>query len=303
MRNNVRWTARVAGLLLLLIGVFVCMPNQTAVAQLGAFAPGDVFVSLRTGQVQWWGPNGILKAVLVNAIPGKAEGMGFDRAGNLYVSHYCLDPSCHTGNSVERFDSSGMSRGAFGSGYNCNPYAFAFDAAGRSYVGQADCTGDLLRFDSFGTLQAAFNVAPDNRGSARIDLAPDGCTMFYTSQGPNVKRFNVCTNQQLPNFNKAPLPGGVTWAFRILPDGGVLVACDIVIARLNAAGNLVQTYNVAGELSLWEGLDLAGDGTFWASNHGSSNVYRFDIATGTVLGGFNTGTPTTTVKDVLVKRP
>lgn len=303
MNNDTRSTIRAARLLALLIGFLVCAPNQTAVAQLGAFAPGDVFVSLRTGQVQWWGPNGILKAVLVNVIPGKAEGMGFDRAGNLYVTHYCLDPTCRTGNSVEKFDSSGISRGAFGSGYNCNPYAIVFDAATRAFVGQADCTGSILRFDGLGVFQAEFLVAPDNRGSARIDLAPDACTMFYTSQGPNVKRFNICTNQQLPNFNKAPLPGGVTWALRILPDGGVLVACDIVIARLNAAGNLVQTYNVAGELSLWEGLDLAGDGTFWASNYGSSNVYRFDIATGNVLAGFNSGTPTTTVKDVLVKRP
>ncbi len=268
-----------------------------------SFSSGDVLVSLRSGQVQWWSAGGILNGVLVNAIPGKAEGMGFDAAGNLYVTHYCADASvCLAGNSVEKFTPNGVSLGAFGSGYDCNPYAVAFDRGGRAYIGQADCSGDIRAFDGSGIYLASFDVAPESRGSARIDLASDGCTMFYTSQGPSVKRFDVCSNRQLANFNAAPIPGGYTGALRVLPDGGVLVATASMIARLSAAGALVQTYDVPGEPDLWIGLDLAGDGTFWASNYGSSNVVRFDLATGTVLAGFNTGTPTTTIKDVLVKR-
>lgn len=293
----------VAVLVFLLTGVLVWIPTQKVEAQLGNFAPGDVFVSLRSGQVQWWSPEGTLKAVLANTIPGKAEGMGFDPAGNLYVTHYCLDPSCRTGNSVEKFDTTGNSQGAFGNSYWCNPYAVIFDGAWRAYVGQGDCSGDILVFNALGGFQTAFDVAPDNRGSARIDLASDGCTMFYTSQGFNVKRFNVCSNLQLPDFNTAPIPSGEAWGLRTLPDGGVLVACRTMIARLNAAGDLVQTYDVPSELRLWQGLDLGGDGTFWASNFGSSKVYRFDIATGDVLWSFNTGAPTNTVEDVLVKRP
>ncbi len=77
---------------------------------------------------------------------------------------------------------------------------------------------------------------------------------------------------QLPNFNVAPLPGGEAQDLRVLPDGGVLVASGQVIARLNASGALIQTYGVAGEPSLWGGLDLVGDRTFWASNYSSSNV-------------------------------
>jgi exopolysaccharide biosynthesis polyprenyl glycosylphosphotransferase len=267
------------------------------------FAPGDLFVSLRTGQVQWFGPDGRLKAVLANRIQGKAEGMGFDAAGNLYVTHYCADASwCLAGNAVEVFDPLGTSRGAFGGGYDCNPYAVAFDRGGRVYVGQADCTGDLLVFDAGGARLAALDVAIDWRGAARIDLAPDGCTLHYTSQGPNVKRYDVCAGRQLADFNAAPLPGGVAHALRLLPDGGALVAVADAIARLDARGVLTRTYDVSGEPDLWLGLDLAGDGTFWASNYGSSNVVRFDLATGTVLAVFNTGTPTTTIKDVLVRR-
>lgn len=287
---------------ILLVVLCALLAAHDADATHSAFAPGDVFVSLRTGEVQWRYPDGTLDRILVNAIPGKAEGMGFDAAGNLYVTHYCADLSvCLTGNTVEKFSPIGLSAGSFGRGYNCNPEAIVFDGAGRAYVGQADCTGDILEFDASGALQRAFPVAPDSRGSTRVDLAADGCTMFYTSQGPNVKRYNVCSGQQLADFNRAPSPSGQTYALRILPDGGVLVAMITVIGRLDASGNLVQTYGVPGEPALWLGLDLVGDGTFWASNYGSSNVYRFDIATGAVLAGFSAGTPTTTVKDVLVK--
>jgi streptogramin lyase len=276
--------------------------SSTASAPATTFGRGDVLVSLRTGQVQWWHADGTLNGTLVNAIPGKAEGMGFDAAGNLYVTHYCADTTlCLTGNMVERFNPGGVSMGAFGGGYNCNPYAIAFDPGGRVYVGQADCTGDLLQFDSAGAPLAAFDVASDTRGSARIDLASDGCTMFYTSQGPNVKRYDVCARRQLPDFNQAPLPGVMTYGLRILPDGGVLVAIVTGIARLDSAGALVRIYDVPTEPDEWLGLDLVGDGTFWASNYASSDVVRFDLATGTVLTAFNTGTPTTTVKDVLVK--
>lgn len=295
-------SASAVGWILLLTAVAVVVAAPATEAMHRVFAPGDVFVALRTGEVQWRHPDGTLNAILVGTVPGKVEGMGFDAGGNLYVSHYCLDPTCLTGNSVEAFDPSGMSHGPFGSGYNCNPYSIVFDAAGRAYVGQADCTGDILLFDANGTLQRSFDAAWDRRGAPWVDLAPDGCTLFYTSQGTNVKRYNVCADAQLPDFNLAPLPGGQADALRILPDGGVLVANTTVIVRLDATGALVQLYDVPGEFELWYGLDLVGDGTFWASNYGTSNLYRFDIATGSVLLSFNAGTPTTTVKGVAVVR-
>jgi hypothetical protein len=265
------------------------------------FASGDVIVSLETGPVQWWHPDGTRIGVLVGTVPGTGEGMGFDAAGNLYVSRWPVDSSGSSGNTVEKFNTQGQSLGTFGSGYNCDPHAIVFDAAGSAYVGQAGCTGAILKFAP-GQPPIAFAVVPDNQGSFWIDLAADGCTIFYTSWGPNVKRFNVCTGVQLSDFNVAPVPGGEAHDLRVLPDGGVLVSSGQVIARLNASGVLVQTYAVPGELSYWAGLDLVGDGTFWAGNYLSSNVYRFDLATGTVLSGFNAGTPTHTVVGVRVKR-
>lgn len=273
-----------------------------AVQTLQAFAPGDVFIALRSGQVQWRRSDGMLNAILTGSVPGKVEGLGFDAAGNLYVSHYCADTSvCWTGNSVEKFNTWGVSQGAFGSGYHCNPYSIVFHRDGRAYVGQADCTGDTLEFSATGVLTRALHPQPENRGSAWVDLAADGCSLFYTSQGYKVKRFDVCTGAQLPDFNAVPLPS-VAHQFHILPDGGVLAATNDMIVRLDATGALAQTYDVPGEFRLWYGVALVGDGSFWVSNYGTSNVYRFDLTTGAVLASFNTGTPTTTIKGLAVKR-
>jgi len=299
--------------------------GATAVAQQLTFAPGDVFVSTeQQGTVQWRSPDGTLIGVLVPTVAGSSEGMRFDAAGTLYVSHWCGDPTyatgtlaCATGNTVETFNRSGVSQGTFGSGYNCNPTSLAFDATGNAYVGQAACSGAVLKFPVGSQLPIAYFVAAERSGSFKVELAADGCTLFYTSWGPNVKRFDVCANAQLADFNVTPMPGGEATALRLLPDGGVLVASGAVIARLDASGALVQTYSLgADEYQYWFGVDLVGDGTFWAINSYSStvatslsnylsgllqkpNVYRFDLATGAVVTKFYTGTA---VKDVIVSR-
>jgi len=267
------------------------------------FAPGDVFVSFETGPVQWRNPDGTLRAVLVSRVPGTpSEGMAFDAAGNLYVSHWCFELSCSIGSTVEKFNTNGVSQGTVDSEFYCGPHALAFDAAGNMYVGQSNCDGVILKL-SPGQPTTVYAVAIENGGSSWIDLAGGGCTVRYTSWGPDVKQFDTCTNTQLADFNLAPLPGGVTQGLRVLPDGGVLVSSGEVVARLDAQGTLVQTYSVSpDEAQYWAGLDLVGDGTFWVVNYYSSNVYKFDLTTGTVLASFNTGTPSETAVDVRVSR-
>src|SRR5439155_640210 len=94
-------------------------------------------------------------------------------------------------------------QGTFGSGYDCAPHAIVFDAAGTTaYVGQAGCTGAILKFAP-GQSPIVFTVAPDTQGSFWIDFAVDACTIFYTFWGPNVKRFDGCAGVQLPDFNVA----------------------------------------------------------------------------------------------------
>lgn len=273
---------------LLLASALVLLPTPSARAIATAFAPGDVIVSLERGEVQWRRADGALVQRLVSTNPGTTgEGMAFDAAGNLYVGRWCTSPTCL--DTVEKFNIYGISAGPAGSGYNCLPHAVVFDGADNMYVGQAGCTGAILKFAPGGLTPVTYSVAPENRGAFWIDLAADGCTMFYTSWGSFVKRFDVCGNRQLPDFNVAPLVE--TQDLRVLPDGGVLVSSGPVIARLDRSGMLVQTYTVVGEPSPWAGLDLVGDGTFWAGNYYSGNVYRFHLDTGAVHSGFSAGLP------------
>jgi outer membrane protein assembly factor BamB len=280
----------------------VLLPGGGARAFSITFSPGDVFVSLETGPVQWRLADGTLNRVLVGTVPGTGEGLAFDQEGNLYVARWCVDPWCtYTGDTVEKFNTLGQSVGRVGSGYDCAPHAIVFDAAGAAYVGQAGCTGAILKFPPGSAVPTAYPAAPDYQGSFWIDLAADQCTILYTSFGPNVKQFDVCVGVQRPDFNAAPLPGGVVQDLRVLPDGGVLVSSGGVIARLDASGRLVGSYSAPGT-GFWAGLDLVGDGTFWAGSYETSDVCRFDLATGAVLTRFNTGTPAHTVVGVRVKR-
>jgi len=228
--------------------------------------------------------------------------MAFDRGGNLYLAHWRADPAGVSGNAVERFNALGVSQGAVVQGFDCDPHAIVFDAAGNSYVGQAGCRRSLLKFVPSRAVPVEFMVAEDRQGVFWADLAPDNCTLFYTSYGPNVKRFDTCAGAQLPDFNTQPLPGGAAQDLRVLPDGGVLVSSGQVIARMNSSGTLFQTYSVPGEAALWAGLDLTADGGFWVANYYSSNIYQFDLASGAARTHFNTGTLANTAVAVRVKK-
>jgi streptogramin lyase len=288
-------------LVALLLAILVLPPRQNAGAVNLDYQRGDVMVSLESGPVEWRLPDGTLNRMLAGPVAGTGEGLAFDAAGNLYVTRWCIG-SCIGGNTVELYDTFGVSHGSVGTGYDCSPHAIVFDGAGNAYVGQAGCTGTILKFGpGFSGPIDTFAAAPELAGVFWMDLAADGCTMVYTSYGPNVKRYDVCARMQLPDFNVAPLPGGAAQDLRVLSDGGVLVSSGQVIARLDPNGALAQTYSAPSE-TFWSGLDLAGDGTFWVGNYESSNVFRFNLTTGAVVSSFSSGAPMHTVVGVRVKK-
>ena len=270
-----------------------------------AFAPGDIFVSLETGPVQWYALNRLIMRVLPQTVPGTGEGMAFDASGNLHVTRWCVDPFCATGDTggVEKYTTLGQSQGKVGPIFNCGPHTILFSSPTTAYVGMAGCAKRIVKTAMGATIDAEYTVATEFAGVFWMDLGPDGCTMFYTSWGPNVKRYDVCGNQQLADFNAAPLPGGGGQDLLALPDGTVLVSSGEVVVLLDASGVVSRTYQApAGEETLWTGMDLVGDGTFWVGNYRTSNIYRFDLATGTRLESFNTRTPANTVVGIRVKR-
>jgi uncharacterized repeat protein (TIGR01451 family) len=269
------------------------------------FQPDDILLSMKDGTVQWRHSDWTLVKIITSSTDGQAKGMALDASGNLFVTHYF--GTGLSGNDVMKFDPNGNLIGLFGSStYDCNPSSIVFDKSGNVYVGHADCSGNIFKLDSHGNLLARYNVAVENRGSSHILLGPDQCTMYYTSEATNVKRFNVCTNTQMPDFNTAPLPEGIDGAhqFTMLPGGGLLVADFSVIARLDASGNLVRTYNAPADTHCWLGLALDTDGTsFWASNWCDSSATRFDMATGNAIERHVAANTSFMVKQIMIVPP
>src|ERR1051326_3410356 len=179
--------------ILLIVFVMLC----SAVPSMALpYTTGDVYVSLRNGTVREYTPTGTLVQTLVTGRSGELTGSAFDSSQNFYVT------AGFTGGDVIKFNNTGVLQGTFGSGYVNHPESILFDKAGNAWVGAADEAagpGILKEFSSTGTPLATFNLAAEDRGADWIDLAADGKTIFYTSEGSLVKRFDVSTNTQLPD--------------------------------------------------------------------------------------------------------
>jgi len=162
-------------------------------------------------------------------------GSVFDSTGNFYVTLF--DSS-----SVIKFQASGVSHEPFGSGFNGYPESIVVDNAGHFYVGSvcdlnvvSTCDDKKIHvFDRQGNPLGVFAPAIEKgeRGTDWIDLSSDQCTIFYTSEGTHIKRFDVCNNSQLPDFNSTPLAGSNSYALRLLPGAGLLLADKERVVRL-----------------------------------------------------------------------
>ena len=171
-------------------------------------------------------------------------------------------------------------------------------------MGAVNGDNKIRKFDGAGNPLAQFAVAFDARGSDWIDLAADQKTMFYTSEGRKIKRYDVSgSGTQLADF--ATLPGSDTaYALRLLPPGdgtgGLLVADTSNVKHLDSAGNVVNIYDAPGQDS-WFSLNLDPDGkSFWAGDFSTGKFYKFDIATGSQLLAIDTGRGSTKLFGICV---
>jgi sugar lactone lactonase YvrE len=228
-------------------------------------------------------PTGTLVQTLHPSGASITTGSAFDHAGNFYTTVF------NSSTGIVKFDPNGTEVGPVGSGYTGEPESISFDKAGNFYVGAAD-TNVIRKFDATGKPLATYTVATEDRGTDWTEVAADQHTLFYTSEGHRILRFDTLTNKQLPDFNATPLPGSNAYAHRLLPTGGMLVADTDAVRRLDASGNVVQTYTPMDSHGLLFALNLDPDGkTFWTADLETGNVYRFDIATGKQLIEFNSG--------------
>src|SRR3989344_7476995 len=257
---------------------------------------GDVYAGVAAGQYNVYDNSGVFKETITDGLGGFTTGCAFNNdLSKLYTTNFSNtkvvvydDPSPHAISQT-------VDPGVINPGGQSESVVFA--ANGDFYVGHPDGDDDIQRYDAAGVYQQSYDVAIENRGSDWMDLASDQKTMFYTSEGGLVKRYDVSgAGAQLADFTPVSI-GGANYALRLLPpgdgSGGLLVASSADIKRLDAAGAVVQTYDVAGEDG-WFALNLDPNGTsFWAGDFGTNNFYRFDIATGAVeVGPINTGVGT-----------
>jgi hypothetical protein len=207
--------------------------------------------------------------------------MCFDASGNLFSAQL-------QANTVSKFSPSGSLIAAdFGSGYNQNPESCVMNAAGQILVGQSNGSHQVLKLDGSGNLLATYSPTVGPGGTDWIDLGGDQCTLYYTSGGTLVRRFNLCTNSQMSDF--AAAPSGPCYAHRVRPNGEVLLTCSAAIYRFGATGNLLQTYpgaSLSPQPGVLISLNLDPDNTtFWTAD-APSRVYRINITSGLVVSTF-----------------
>ena len=180
-----------------------------------------------------------------------------------------------------------------------NHESCVFDHAGNVYIGQAggssspDDQVPVLKFDRYGTRLDTLVLPTGTRGTDWIDLSGDGCTLYYTSEDTSIRRYNVCTHAVLPMFAIGLTPP-YCYALRLRPNREVLVACQEAVHRLSPLGVNLHTYTRTSigetDASGLFAMNLDPDGTsFWTAGANSGNVYHVDIASGAVLGSFNSG--------------
>jgi hypothetical protein len=248
---------------------------------------GDVFAGVGGGKYNVYDNAGTFKETIGQAIgSGETTGCAFNPAKTkLYTTNFQND-------MVAVFDDADPHAvlHTFSTGLTSNE-SVVFGAAGNYYVGHADGDRDIEKYDSSDNLLATYDVVTGPRGTDWVELSKDQSTIFYTSEGSTIRRFDTATSTQLPDFSTAL---NESFALRLLPpgdgSGGLLVANFADVKRLDASGAVVQSYDAPGEDS-WFALNLDPNGTsFWSAGIFSGNLYRFNIASGAIeVGPISTG--------------
>jgi hypothetical protein len=271
----------------LTVGLALLATSRPATANHIPYSAGDVFAAVGAGKIKHFTPGGVLLETL-NTTSGSAEetGMCFDKAGNLHATNF-------TAGNMSKFDNQGgLLVHPWGGPFSDHPESCVVNAAGDVWVGEVDGANTLRKFNPAGTtLLESDSPDVESLGMDWIDLAADQCTMFYTSEGSSVKRYDTCTNTQLDDFATGLAAPCFALRIRANPPGEVIVTCTTQSYRLKSTdGSVLMTYPIAGESLFAMNLDPGGL-HFWTAGVSTGNVYKVDIATGAGTGApvFNAG--------------
>lgn len=248
----------------------------------GPWFTGDVFVATDFSNYLVFDANGTLKDSVPAAGQPLMGGCAFDAGGNLWGTgvwtNTVFEWAAAPPHALLR---SYTTNGAMGAG-DTNNLTIQHDRSGDLWVGHAGGDADLHEYDPIGVLFRELDLPVESGGVTYFDLAADQCTLYYTSEGTSILRYNVCTRTPLPPFvTGLPPLDNTAYAVRLLSprdgSGGVLLAAYTNILHFDAAGNLTGVYDAPGD-NCWYGLALAADGThFWATDPCFGTLTKFTI--------------------------
>lgn len=252
------------------------------------FAPGDLLIG-RSGQIDWRDASG----TPIQSIPTqRPTGMRTHPiTGQLWVTDFSA--------IVRVFDTQGNLAATYSTPGLTDSESIAFDSTGNAYIGGADVfsatDARVIKLSPSGVLLQTFTVPREDRGADWIDLCADDHTLYYTSEGLKIKRFDLSTNTPLPDF--ADITGFVNpsgqptqlFAIRALPNGNVLAAGINDLYLFGPNGQVIRNYITP--LNCFFSLAITPSGQeFWVQGCGPGAImYKFNISTGVLVTSFSLG--------------
>jgi len=177
-----------------------------------------------------------------------------------------------------------------------NDESCAFDELGNVWVGEAmppsASVAPLHYLAADGRVLKTLQLPVGERGTDWIELDANQCTLYYTSEDSDVRRFDVCTEAVMPHFAVGLEPR--CYALRQLPNRDLMITCTNRIYRYDENGAFIREYtreslgeNDPGGLYA---IQLDPDGqTFWTGGSLSGRVVRANLGDGSVVTSFDTG--------------
>lgn len=257
-------------------------------AQNNVFRPGDVFLSVGSGQVKEFTSSGALVQTLNDGTGGETSGLAFDASGNLYVSNFDQG-------TAAKFNSNGtLINSRFISG-QAQPDAISIRGGlFPALVGDA-ALSVINQYDSSGHLLNSYPVQTQLGGTQFVDLQPDHETALYTSDGNTIFSYNINTRTQNPPFATLG-PFDELRELHVITTGpfagDVLVADILNVLLVAPGGTIVSTYNPIGGVAVYVDVAVSPDGrSAWINEIDSGLVWQVDLATGSILQQWSDGAP------------
>ncbi|MEK6901777.1 MAG: calcium-binding protein [Nanoarchaeota archaeon] len=281
MRKTFNKIVGVVANISLLIGTLVPLARPVPVHAVTVWNVGDVFAAVGGGSYNVYDNAGVFKETINDGLGGAfTTGCAFNNSlDKLYTTNFSNTKVAIYNDAIAHTPVTVVNTALQVPGGQSESVVFA--ANGDYYVGHPDGNDDILRYNSANVFQQAYNVPIESRGSDWMDLAADQTTMYYTSEGRKILRYDVGADVALADFGPG-LPGaGIAFALRLLPpgdgSGGLLVADNVNVKQLDGAGNVVSTYDVTG-VDGWFSLNIDPNGThFWAGSFANGTFYKFLI--------------------------